>query len=240
MLDVHPPHAPTHTWKDFFIHIATIVVGLLIAIGLEQTVEAFHHRHERHQLREDLRAETEIRTKRLLFNEKINAADIAWYRSILRAGREATVANGLVTFTMPSRPARVGYIMETPNGVWPAAKASGVATVLPAAEIELWDAIDSFNVSTTKSFDGREEALKVAFEFSERKGVAFAPGITLHLSPEDRDELMRAYARLVEETWMLERDDAYWQGACEAILHGAKSPDDLSAFEGRAVAAMPR
>ena len=27
MLDVHPPHSPTHTWKDFFIHIATITVG---------------------------------------------------------------------------------------------------------------------------------------------------------------------------------------------------------------------
>jgi hypothetical protein len=39
MLDVHPPHEAIHTWKGFFIHIATIVIGLLIAIGLEQTVE---------------------------------------------------------------------------------------------------------------------------------------------------------------------------------------------------------
>jgi len=23
MLDVHPPHEAAHTWKDFFIHIAT-------------------------------------------------------------------------------------------------------------------------------------------------------------------------------------------------------------------------
>ena len=32
MLDVHPPHEAAHTWKDFFIHIATICVGLLIAV----------------------------------------------------------------------------------------------------------------------------------------------------------------------------------------------------------------
>jgi hypothetical protein len=51
MLDVHPPHGPTHTWKDFFIHIATIVVGLLIAVGLEQTVESIHHRHQLAELR---------------------------------------------------------------------------------------------------------------------------------------------------------------------------------------------
>jgi hypothetical protein len=57
MLDVHPPHHPTHTWRDFFIHIATIVIGLLIAIGLEQTVEYFHHRHLAHQAREQLLTE---------------------------------------------------------------------------------------------------------------------------------------------------------------------------------------
>ena len=48
MLDVHPPHSATHTWKDFFIHIATIVIGLLIAVGLEQGVEYMHHRHQAH------------------------------------------------------------------------------------------------------------------------------------------------------------------------------------------------
>jgi len=35
MLDVHPPHTSTHTWRDFFIHIATICIGLLIAVDLE-------------------------------------------------------------------------------------------------------------------------------------------------------------------------------------------------------------
>ena len=42
MLDVHAPHAGIHTWSEFLIHIATIVIGLLIAVGLEQTVEYFH------------------------------------------------------------------------------------------------------------------------------------------------------------------------------------------------------
>jgi hypothetical protein len=57
MLDVHAPHETVHTWRDFFIHIATIVVGLIIAIGLEQSVEAIHRHHERIQLQHDLRAE---------------------------------------------------------------------------------------------------------------------------------------------------------------------------------------
>jgi hypothetical protein len=58
MLDVHAPHEVLHTWKGFFIHIATIVVGLFIAVALEQSVEALHRRHEVAALREDLHAES--------------------------------------------------------------------------------------------------------------------------------------------------------------------------------------
>jgi hypothetical protein len=64
MLDVHPPHAAAHTWKDFFIHIATIVVGLIIAVGLEQGVELLHHRHEVTETREALRLEREENARR--------------------------------------------------------------------------------------------------------------------------------------------------------------------------------
>ena len=46
MIEVHPPHENVHTWRQFLIHIAAITIGLLIAIGLEQTVEYFHHRHQ--------------------------------------------------------------------------------------------------------------------------------------------------------------------------------------------------
>jgi hypothetical protein len=51
MLDVHPAHHAASTWRDFFIHIATIVIGLLIAIALEQTVEHFHQLHQLQELR---------------------------------------------------------------------------------------------------------------------------------------------------------------------------------------------
>jgi hypothetical protein len=39
MLDVHGPHDTAHTWRSFFIHIATIVIGRFIAVALEQLVE---------------------------------------------------------------------------------------------------------------------------------------------------------------------------------------------------------
>jgi hypothetical protein len=64
MLDVHAPHNNVHTWKNFFIHLATISIGLLIAIGLEQTVEYFHHRHQVSEIRESLRLERSINAHR--------------------------------------------------------------------------------------------------------------------------------------------------------------------------------
>jgi hypothetical protein len=63
MLDVHMPHA-THTWKDFWIHLGTIAAGLLIAISLEQSVEALHRLHQRHELEASLRTECEVNKER--------------------------------------------------------------------------------------------------------------------------------------------------------------------------------
>jgi hypothetical protein len=66
MLDVHPPHQAAHSWKDFFIHIATIVVGLIIAVGLEQAVESIHHHYEINETREALKLEREENRKRFV------------------------------------------------------------------------------------------------------------------------------------------------------------------------------
>jgi hypothetical protein len=57
MLDVHPPHESIHTWGSFFIHIATIVIGLLIAVALEQGVERVHEHYELNKVRDELARE---------------------------------------------------------------------------------------------------------------------------------------------------------------------------------------
>ncbi|HEY5056129.1 MAG TPA: hypothetical protein VII58_08205 [Acidobacteriaceae bacterium] len=44
MIDIHPPHHGSITRRDFFVHLFTVVLGILIAIGLEQSVEYIHHR----------------------------------------------------------------------------------------------------------------------------------------------------------------------------------------------------
>jgi hypothetical protein len=45
LIDVHAPHEPVMNWRDFFIHLITITIGLLIALSLEGCVEWQQHRH---------------------------------------------------------------------------------------------------------------------------------------------------------------------------------------------------
>lgn len=90
ILDVHPPHEPTHTWTDFFIHISTICVGLLIAIGLEQSVEAIHRHGERSDLVESLQHESEQILRDAIRVETAVSAEVQWQRQV---GAAVAVAN---------------------------------------------------------------------------------------------------------------------------------------------------
>jgi len=56
-LDVHAPHHHIEGWKDFFVHLLTISVGLLIAVGIEGCVE-LHREHKLvREARETMREE---------------------------------------------------------------------------------------------------------------------------------------------------------------------------------------
>src|SRR5580698_9093934 len=77
-MDVHPPHGGIHTWRDFWIHLGTITIGLLIAISLEQSVEGLHHLHQRHQLEQDLRAEGERNIEIVQKDRRLIAALRGW------------------------------------------------------------------------------------------------------------------------------------------------------------------
>ena len=63
MLDVHPPHEPVHGWRDFFVHLTTITIGLLIALSLEGCVEWRHHRQLVHEAEASLQTEIKANAK---------------------------------------------------------------------------------------------------------------------------------------------------------------------------------
>ena len=134
MIDVHPPHESVHTWKDFFIHIATIVVGLLIAVGLEQSVEWLHCQHEVHDLRESL---TQERGE----NIRIYSVNVAHYRA-----NRAVLENDLRVFEylrqhpgtpeekLPGVPVWSNPYEPFESSAWKSAQQTQVLSLFPRAE----------------------------------------------------------------------------------------------------------
>jgi len=55
-VDIHRPKA-VRNWREFLGEVGIIVLGVLLALAGEQTVEALHHRSEVHELSEALNVE---------------------------------------------------------------------------------------------------------------------------------------------------------------------------------------
>jgi hypothetical protein len=141
LLEVHPPHKSTHTWKDFFIHLATIVVGLLIAISLEQTVEYVHHRHQLAETRAALRAERD-------HNRKAFAEDVSEFRR-----QTAALINNLIVMRYlqqhPGTPQEKlpgillwhAYRPNYSDSAWKTAQQSNVTALMPQEEVRTNDVL---------------------------------------------------------------------------------------------------
>ena len=71
-MDVHPPHGPIRSWKDFTLHLLTITIGLLIALALEAAVQSLHHRHMVKEARANLRRE--IVENQRLYTQNLRSA----------------------------------------------------------------------------------------------------------------------------------------------------------------------
>jgi hypothetical protein len=144
MLDVHPAHHAANTWRDFFIHIATICIGLLIAVGLEQTVEFFHHREQRHQLEEDLHTEAVNNREVIARDLKMQDLEI-WFEQAVHAVDIATPSQGKVHLTLPVAPCIPGSVgtatiryFAPSEAVWTTAAQSGLVVLLPVEQSRMY------------------------------------------------------------------------------------------------------
>lgn len=136
MLDVHAPHHAVRTSKDFVIHIAAIAVGLLIAIGLEQTVEYFHHRQEVREAREALAAEHRENIRRYHDNVRAHLLRLANQNNDQRVLRYLLAHPGAPQDKLPGVMAFGEITLAEPvEAAWSTVERSEVASLLPPAEL---------------------------------------------------------------------------------------------------------
>jgi hypothetical protein len=135
MLDVHPPHTSVHTWRDFFIHIATIVIGLLIAVGLEQTVEAVHHHRERSELRASLAAETRKTVEDTEGAHRFTEQLRQWVEIRMDQVQQALATRH--TLGQPAPEPTIDFTAPD-NFAWKAATSGGLVELLSQEEIKIY------------------------------------------------------------------------------------------------------
>jgi hypothetical protein len=163
-MEIHPPEHGIHSWREFLVHMATIVLGILIAIGLEQTVEWVHHRHQREQLNADLRDDIHS----VMAADAVDVQRGAEMRAYMVALREAVDARRAGVPAKYVQKLGNVNLMHPRMASWEAAKESGVADLLPAQQIRLYDrflfqlsqldmTISDFHASSfaLQSFEGR-------------------------------------------------------------------------------------
>jgi hypothetical protein len=182
MLDVHPPHEAVHTWKDFSIHVATICVGLLIAIGLEQTVEAIHHRIEVAETRKKLEAEFEDN----LLSYRLNLACTRFVRQemndnlaiLLYLKQHPGTPEEQLPGTLHWRENN-GFVVDS---AWTVAQQNGVTALMPRGEVANLNAsysqMKDAAVMETRLWD----AVNLAIRFS------YGDPDPSHLSPAQLDK----------------------------------------------------
>jgi hypothetical protein len=135
MLEVHSPHQAVHTWKDVLIHIAIIAVGLLLAIGLEQTVEWLHHRNQVRETRDALSAERQENIHRFHANILRHLNAEAYLHNNLRIflylrdhpGSPLNKLPGVIVWPIGST--------EPLTASWSTAASTGVLERMPRSEV---------------------------------------------------------------------------------------------------------
>jgi hypothetical protein len=182
MIEVHPPHENVHTWRQFLIHIAAITIGLLIAIGLEQTVVYCHHRHQLQEARRELAAELE--ENRRVLEKNLDAvremtADLDADMALLRAAQTspAQIGSKLVY--------GLGSIYWPKDGTWQAVKQNGSLGLMAHDELHYYVYIYEDIAIIMEQLNELGARMEVAGAIARRSPDG-------NLTPRDIEELITA------------------------------------------------
>jgi hypothetical protein len=241
MLDVHPPHQPIHTWKEYLLHMSTIVLGLLIAIGLEQSVEAIHRGNERSELRESLKRETKKAIADAAQTEQTENDPLRWISARTDLVETALTTHQPLPAQLPRKP-HVSSSNLPIDPAWSAAKSSGLLHLLTQEEVEVYSEAD---VLFTGLEDGQKPGRNASYKRAEfeirHRADAQHPGMVdlSHATPEE----LNTYIVLLQEeysAWDQVRVACeYLRGIETAILSGERDLGRIQAASRQFYSAEP-
>jgi hypothetical protein len=239
MLDVHAPHKAVHTWKDFFIHIATICVGLLVAVGLEQTVEAIHHHHQREQLLVSLDHDTRATLRDADFAAGERLRRMQWNQVRIEQVQAALASHKPLA---PAAPEKSAFITVPADAAWEAARASGMIPLFSQGEIAAYSEVADVIGRARPRLDTENNAHSKRRDFEKRyESVSADAKANYRLqAPADLQtylDLLLAERSALEGSRFM---TAVIRGAEAAILEGARDHARIEEREIEAVMSLPK
>jgi hypothetical protein len=233
MIDIHDAHHAASSWKEFFIHIATICLGLLIAIGLEQTVVAIDHARERRDLIANMRTESERNVSILQKSVAMQLDQADWLLAAMKMIEQAKPNAGVITVTLPAQALPRGR-QNPDNAVWTIAQTSGKTVLLSETEAEVYYRLElEVRLEEEARQRGAVKASAVGDE-EVRLHIHLNPGTTVALPVADRPDLLKVLAGEVSQMDESAARDAIWEGAADGVAHGVKRRDELFPYINKA------
>jgi hypothetical protein len=246
MLDVHAPHATIDTWKSFFIHIATICIGLLIAVGLEQSVEAFHRAYEREHLRESLQHESEQILRDTVGVETAAKNEIHWLQQVDLLLKDASTGSHALG-PLPPIPNNDFDVPDNP--VFKTAKGSNKFALLSQQEAEAYGEMNGLLDRVFVAYLHREDAIRAVL--GTQRGLRIGQSIAASTRPGTFDAALRGYHTLagltlgLDELKQMQRNTVdleisseeflYWsrqaRGAASVMVRGERNLHKIEAAE---------
>ena len=135
-MDVHAPHEPIHTWRDFALHLLIVTIGLFIALSLEALVERLHQRHLLHT------AETNLHIE--LHDNRDYLADDERHLDLTAAHLQHDIALLTARKSNPALPDSLSFGWHwdgMQDSAWTTARDSGALTLMPFDTQQAWSVI---------------------------------------------------------------------------------------------------
>jgi hypothetical protein len=194
-MDIHKPK-PVHSWREFLIEIGTIVCGILIALALEQGLEALHEAHVTEQSRRDVTAEAAVNLS--LLNVRTEEASCI----ARRLAEIDQVLTGAGEDNHGSKTIWVGRPSDSPLFVerWRSVTSSGRTSLFPPDEQKALDNLFAV-FGEFRQAELREQAAWTKLKLLERWDQP--------LDPATRGQLLEAVEEARHEDFEIRRNAYY-------------------------------
>jgi hypothetical protein len=175
MLDVHAPHKKLEGTKEFFFHLFTITIGLLIATQIESCMEWRHHVHLAAEAREKLRDEISHNVKDL---EQAQPALDEWRKQVSDdiSAMERIQQHPADTAAQEASITVSGHGMSLRNTAWKTAESTGALAYMPYDEAlrytEIYQAQAELAAVGQKPMEDMARAMGLVTKFGRPKRIS--------------------------------------------------------------------